>query len=90
MPAWRLQPQDKNVKGSPLLVLVGPLFWRFGSLLLKGITDGSYNPLNALSELYILQETAGRWAFGMGVDLHGEDVCPTDMFDIIGGTGIGG
>ncbi|KAH8817564.1 ankyrin repeat-containing domain protein [Flagelloscypha sp. PMI_526] len=60
----------------------------------EGITglglDGSFNPSNALSELYVLQETAERWAFEMGLDLRGEDVCPIDMFDIIGGTGIGG
>ncbi|KAH8791816.1 hypothetical protein DL96DRAFT_1661155 [Flagelloscypha sp. PMI_526] len=52
--------------------------------------DGSSSPLNALSELYILQDAAGRWASDSGIDLRGEDVCPSDMFDIIGGTGIGG
>ncbi|KAH8830979.1 hypothetical protein DL96DRAFT_1813950 [Flagelloscypha sp. PMI_526] len=52
--------------------------------------DGSSNPINALSELYILQDAAGRWACDSGIDLRGEDVCPSDMFDIIGGTGIGG
>ncbi|KAH8834355.1 hypothetical protein DL96DRAFT_1810644 [Flagelloscypha sp. PMI_526] len=52
--------------------------------------DGSSNTLNALSELYILQDAAGRWASDSGIDLRGEDVCPSDMFDIIGGTGIGG
>ncbi|KAH8817588.1 ankyrin repeat-containing domain protein [Flagelloscypha sp. PMI_526] len=60
----------------------------------EGITalalDGSPIPINALSELYILQGAAGRWAFGRGLDLRGEDVRPIDMFDIIGGTGIGG
>ncbi|KAH8830981.1 hypothetical protein DL96DRAFT_986825 [Flagelloscypha sp. PMI_526] len=52
--------------------------------------DGSSNPLNALSELYILQDAAGRWASDSGIDLGGDDVCPSDMLDIIGGTGIGG
>ncbi|KAH8806716.1 hypothetical protein DL96DRAFT_1717703 [Flagelloscypha sp. PMI_526] len=52
--------------------------------------DGSSNTLNALSELYILQDAAGRWASDSGVDLSGEDICPSDMFDIIAGTGIGG
>ncbi|KAH8797113.1 hypothetical protein DL96DRAFT_1643104, partial [Flagelloscypha sp. PMI_526] len=52
--------------------------------------DGSPISLNALSELYILQEAAGRWAFSQGLNLRGEDVRPIDMFDIIGGTGIGG
>ncbi|KAH8826561.1 ankyrin repeat-containing domain protein [Flagelloscypha sp. PMI_526] len=60
----------------------------------EGITaltfDGSTKTLNALSELYILQEAAGRWAFNKGLDLDGEDVRPSDMFDIIGGTGMGG
>ncbi|KAH8797107.1 hypothetical protein DL96DRAFT_1788832 [Flagelloscypha sp. PMI_526] len=61
---------------------------------LKGIAalalDGPLNFFNALSELYILQETAGRWAFSKELDLDGDDVRPIDMFDIIGGTGIGG
>ncbi|KAH8834360.1 ankyrin repeat-containing domain protein [Flagelloscypha sp. PMI_526] len=52
--------------------------------------DGSSNTLNALSELYILQDAAGRWAHDSGLGLRGEDVQPRDMFDIIGGTGIGG
>ncbi|KAH8817544.1 hypothetical protein DL96DRAFT_389437 [Flagelloscypha sp. PMI_526] len=60
----------------------------------EGITalalDGTPNFLDALSELYILQEAAGRWAFSKGLDLRGDEVCPIDMFDIIGGTGIGG
>ncbi|KAH8797098.1 hypothetical protein DL96DRAFT_1825531 [Flagelloscypha sp. PMI_526] len=60
----------------------------------EGITalalDGSLNPLDALSELYILQETAGRWAFSQGLELRGDEARPMDMFDIIGGTGIGG
>ncbi|KAH8817550.1 ankyrin repeat-containing domain protein [Flagelloscypha sp. PMI_526] len=60
----------------------------------EGITalalDGTPNLLDALSELYILQEAAGRWAFRKGLDLRGDEVRPTDMFDIIGGTGIGG
>ncbi|KAH8817573.1 ankyrin repeat-containing domain protein [Flagelloscypha sp. PMI_526] len=60
----------------------------------EGITalalDGSPISLNTLSELYILQEAAGRWAFSKGMDLRGEDVRPIDMFDIIGGTEIGG
>ncbi|KAH8817586.1 ankyrin repeat-containing domain protein [Flagelloscypha sp. PMI_526] len=60
----------------------------------EGITalalDGSPILLNTLSELYILQEAAGRWAFSKGLDLAGEDVRPIDMFDIIGGTDLGG
>ncbi|KAH8817561.1 ankyrin repeat-containing domain protein [Flagelloscypha sp. PMI_526] len=52
--------------------------------------DGSTNLPHALSELYILQETAGRWAFSKELDLEGDEVRPSDMFDIIGGTGIGG
>ncbi|KAH8817552.1 hypothetical protein DL96DRAFT_389588 [Flagelloscypha sp. PMI_526] len=52
--------------------------------------DGSPNLFNALSQLYILQETAGRWAFSKELDLEGDEVRPIDMFDIIGGTGIGG
>ncbi|KAH8834357.1 hypothetical protein DL96DRAFT_1551149 [Flagelloscypha sp. PMI_526] len=52
--------------------------------------DGSSNTISALSELYILQDAAGRWASDTGIDLCGEDVCPSDMFDIIAGTGIGG
>ncbi|KAH8797101.1 ankyrin repeat-containing domain protein [Flagelloscypha sp. PMI_526] len=52
--------------------------------------DGSANILDALSELYILEETAGRWAFSQKLDLRGEEVRPNDMFDMIGGTGIGG
>ncbi|KAH8817554.1 hypothetical protein DL96DRAFT_389622 [Flagelloscypha sp. PMI_526] len=60
----------------------------------EGITalalDGSPNILDALSQLYILQETAGRWAFSKELDLEGEEVRPIDMFHIIGGTGIGG
>ncbi|KAH8817574.1 ankyrin repeat-containing domain protein [Flagelloscypha sp. PMI_526] len=52
--------------------------------------DGSPIPLNALSELYILQEAAGRWAFNKGLSVRGEDVRPMDLFNIIGGTGIGG
>ncbi|KAH8817576.1 hypothetical protein DL96DRAFT_1622785 [Flagelloscypha sp. PMI_526] len=52
--------------------------------------DGSPVLTHALSELYILQETAGRWAFSKELDFCGEEVRPVDMFDIIGGTGIGG
>ncbi|KAH8817560.1 hypothetical protein DL96DRAFT_1820352 [Flagelloscypha sp. PMI_526] len=52
--------------------------------------NGSANLLDALSELYILQEVAGRWAFSKELDLEGDEVRPSDMFDIIGGTGIGG
>ncbi|KAH8797111.1 hypothetical protein DL96DRAFT_1643084 [Flagelloscypha sp. PMI_526] len=67
---------------------------RASSLEHEGITalalDGSPVPINALSELYILQETAGRWAFNKESDLRGEEVRPVDMFDIIGGSGIGG
>ena len=53
-------------------------------------TDGSMTTVHALSELYILQEAAGRWADNMGLDLAGEEVRLGDMFDIIGGTGMGG
>ncbi|KAH8797112.1 ankyrin repeat-containing domain protein [Flagelloscypha sp. PMI_526] len=59
-------------------------------MLLNPAVDGSPIPINALSELYILQEAAGRWAFSKGLNLRGEDVRPIDMFDIIGGTEIGG
>ncbi|KAH8817555.1 ankyrin repeat-containing domain protein [Flagelloscypha sp. PMI_526] len=52
--------------------------------------DGSANILDALSELYILQETAGRWAFSKELNLQGFEARPNDMFDMIGGTGIGG
>ncbi|KAH8806717.1 ankyrin repeat-containing domain protein [Flagelloscypha sp. PMI_526] len=52
--------------------------------------DGTSHTLNALSELYILQEAAGRWAHDSELCLRGEDVCPSQMFDMIGGTGIGG
>ncbi|KAH8834358.1 ankyrin repeat-containing domain protein [Flagelloscypha sp. PMI_526] len=52
--------------------------------------DGTSNTINALSELYILQDAAGRWAHDSRLSLRGEDVCPSDMFDIMGGTGIGG
>ncbi|KAH8831025.1 hypothetical protein DL96DRAFT_1811958 [Flagelloscypha sp. PMI_526] len=52
--------------------------------------DGSMKPVHALSELCILREAAGRWADNMGLDLVGDEVRLGDMFDIIGGTGIGG
>ncbi|KAH8834271.1 hypothetical protein DL96DRAFT_1810581 [Flagelloscypha sp. PMI_526] len=52
--------------------------------------DGSSNNMTALSELYILQDAAGRWASDSGLNLRSEEVCPSDMFDVIGGTGIGG
>ncbi|KAH8834294.1 hypothetical protein DL96DRAFT_1676459 [Flagelloscypha sp. PMI_526] len=52
--------------------------------------DGPANSLDALSELHILQEAASRWAFDSERDLRGDDVHPKDMFDVIGGTGIGG
>ncbi|KAH8829745.1 hypothetical protein DL96DRAFT_1706595 [Flagelloscypha sp. PMI_526] len=52
--------------------------------------DGSAKHIHALSELYILQEVAGCWAFNKGLSLRGEEVRPIDMFDIIGGTGTGG
>ncbi|KAH8823882.1 hypothetical protein DL96DRAFT_1713251 [Flagelloscypha sp. PMI_526] len=52
--------------------------------------DGSINPENAPSELHILDEAAGRWAWDSGRDNDGEDVRPTEMFDIICGTGLGG
>ncbi|KAH8817583.1 hypothetical protein DL96DRAFT_1820371 [Flagelloscypha sp. PMI_526] len=57
---------------------------RASTLENEGITalalDGSPVPMNALSELYILQEAAGRWAFSKGLDLRGEDVRPIDMW----------
>ncbi|KAH8804084.1 hypothetical protein DL96DRAFT_739539 [Flagelloscypha sp. PMI_526] len=52
--------------------------------------DGSTSLIDALSELYILQEAASRRAFSLDSELLGEDIRPCDMFDIIGGTGIGG
>ncbi|KAH8834344.1 hypothetical protein DL96DRAFT_491266 [Flagelloscypha sp. PMI_526] len=52
--------------------------------------DGSSNSLDSLSELYILQEAAARWAFDTGKDVEGDEVHPSEMFDIIAGTGIGG
>ncbi|KAH8831015.1 ankyrin repeat-containing domain protein [Flagelloscypha sp. PMI_526] len=50
--------------------------------------DGSFDPANALSELLILREAAGRW--GWDADQDPEDVHPCKMFDMICGTGIGG
>ncbi|KAH8804089.1 hypothetical protein DL96DRAFT_740108 [Flagelloscypha sp. PMI_526] len=52
--------------------------------------DGCTKSIDALSQLYILQDAAARRAFNMESDLRGEDIRPCDMFDIIGGTGIGG
>ncbi|KAH8834342.1 hypothetical protein DL96DRAFT_491209 [Flagelloscypha sp. PMI_526] len=52
--------------------------------------DGSSNSLDSLSELYILQEVASRWAFDTRKDIGGDEVHPSEMFDIIAGTGIGG
>ncbi|KAH8834351.1 hypothetical protein DL96DRAFT_491440 [Flagelloscypha sp. PMI_526] len=61
---------------------------------LKAITaltfDGSSNSLDCLSELYILQEAAARWAFDTEKDIEADEIRPSDMFDIIAGTGIGG
>ncbi|KAH8834272.1 hypothetical protein DL96DRAFT_1810582 [Flagelloscypha sp. PMI_526] len=54
------------------------------------VLDGSAVSLDALSELYILREAASRWAFDSELDLRGDEVRPNDMFDIIGGTGMGG
>ncbi|KAH8824073.1 ankyrin repeat-containing domain protein [Flagelloscypha sp. PMI_526] len=50
--------------------------------------DGSFNPNNALSELLILDEAGVRWTFDIGQDE--ETARPSEMFDIICGTGIGG
>ncbi|KAH8831014.1 hypothetical protein DL96DRAFT_1811948 [Flagelloscypha sp. PMI_526] len=50
--------------------------------------DGSFSPTNALSELLILDEVGGRWAYDTEQD--DENVRPAEMFDIICGTGIGG
>ncbi|KAH8831046.1 ankyrin repeat-containing domain protein [Flagelloscypha sp. PMI_526] len=50
--------------------------------------DGSFNPAQALSELLILEDVGARWAWDTGQDQ--ENVHPSEMFDIICGTGIGG
>ncbi|KAH8795179.1 hypothetical protein DL96DRAFT_1269480 [Flagelloscypha sp. PMI_526] len=52
--------------------------------------DGSFSSLESLSELYVLQEAASRWAFDTGKDMDGDEVRPSEMFDTIAGTGIGG
>ncbi|KAH8826716.1 ankyrin repeat-containing domain protein [Flagelloscypha sp. PMI_526] len=52
--------------------------------------DGSFSSLESLSELYVLQEAAARWAFDTGKDMDGDEVRPSEMFDTIAGTGIGG
>ena len=53
-------------------------------------TDGSAKSIDALSELYILQEAASRRAFNMKSNLHGEDVHPSDMFEIMGALELAG
>ncbi|KAH8806809.1 hypothetical protein DL96DRAFT_1536582 [Flagelloscypha sp. PMI_526] len=54
------------------------------------VMDGSDESFNCLSELYVLDEMSGRWAFDTERDVEGQDVRPSELFDIIGGTGIGG
>ncbi|KAH8828872.1 hypothetical protein DL96DRAFT_1814185 [Flagelloscypha sp. PMI_526] len=61
----------------------------------QGITvysfDGSTLDASGLSQLLILENIAGRWAWDRdGDDREGEDVRVSEMCDMVGGTGLGG
>ncbi|KAH8797238.1 hypothetical protein DL96DRAFT_1825374 [Flagelloscypha sp. PMI_526] len=52
--------------------------------------DGPALDASGLSELLILEDIAGKWAWDRGDDREGRDVCVSELCDIVGGTGIGG
>ncbi|KAH8797225.1 hypothetical protein DL96DRAFT_1825365 [Flagelloscypha sp. PMI_526] len=52
--------------------------------------DGPLLDATGLSELFILEDIAGKWAWDHGDDREGGDVRASEIFDIVGGTGIGG
>ncbi|KAH8826163.1 hypothetical protein DL96DRAFT_1816575 [Flagelloscypha sp. PMI_526] len=52
--------------------------------------DGPVLDATCLSELFILENIAGKWAWDHGDDRDGGDVRVSEICDIVGGTGIGG
>ncbi|KAH8826187.1 hypothetical protein DL96DRAFT_1816592 [Flagelloscypha sp. PMI_526] len=53
--------------------------------------DGPVLDASGLSELFILEDIAGKWAWDReGDEREGGDVRVSELFDIVGGTGIGG
>ncbi|KAH8797211.1 hypothetical protein DL96DRAFT_1788254 [Flagelloscypha sp. PMI_526] len=52
--------------------------------------DGPALDATSLSELFMLENIAGKWAWDHGDDREGGDVRISEMCDIVGGTGIGG
>ncbi|KAH8797218.1 hypothetical protein DL96DRAFT_1825358 [Flagelloscypha sp. PMI_526] len=52
--------------------------------------DGPGLDASGLSELLILEDIAGKWAWDHGDDREGGDVRVSEICDIVGGTGIGG
>ncbi|KAH8797207.1 hypothetical protein DL96DRAFT_1825351 [Flagelloscypha sp. PMI_526] len=52
--------------------------------------DGPALDATCLSELLILEDIAGKWAWDHGDDREGGDVRVGEICDIVGGTGIGG
>ncbi|KAH8826141.1 hypothetical protein DL96DRAFT_1710743 [Flagelloscypha sp. PMI_526] len=52
--------------------------------------DGPALDATGLSELLILEDIAGEWAWDDGDDREGGEVRVSEICDIVGGTGIGG
>ncbi|KAH8797204.1 hypothetical protein DL96DRAFT_1688769 [Flagelloscypha sp. PMI_526] len=52
--------------------------------------DGPMLDATGLSELLILEDIAGKWAWDHEDDREGGDVRASEICDIVGGTGIGG
>ncbi|KAH8834261.1 hypothetical protein DL96DRAFT_1703868 [Flagelloscypha sp. PMI_526] len=55
--------------------------------------DGSVSSASALSELFIVQLIAHRWAWACDnnpADREADEIPVSELFDVVGGTGIGG
>ncbi|KAH8797201.1 hypothetical protein DL96DRAFT_1721408 [Flagelloscypha sp. PMI_526] len=52
--------------------------------------DGPVLNSTGLSQLLILEDIAGKWAWDQGDDREGGEVRVSEICDIVGGTGIGG
>ncbi|KAH8797231.1 hypothetical protein DL96DRAFT_1788288 [Flagelloscypha sp. PMI_526] len=66
-------------------------FWLATAHCLMHVLDGSALDASGLSELFILEDIAGKWAWDRERDdRDGGDVRLSELCDIVGGTGIGG